>query len=44
MKRECDMKAPRAQHPEVPYSLATVLAGLISVLGVVSLIAVVFRF
>lgn len=39
-----DMRALRTQHPEVPYSLATVLAGLISLLGVVSLIAVVFRF
>ena len=38
-----DMKALRAQHPEVPYSLATILAGLISLLGVVALIAVVFR-
>src|SRR5262245_32487562 len=27
-----DMKALRAEHPEVPYSMATVLAGLISIL------------
>ena len=38
-----DMKTLRAHHPEVPYSLATVLAGLISLLGVVALLAVVFR-
>lgn len=38
-----DMKALRAHHPEVPYSLVTVLAGLISLLGVVALVAVVFR-
>lgn len=38
-----DMKSLRAQHPEVPYSLVTILAGLISLLGVVALIAVVFR-
>lgn len=38
-----DMKALRAQHPEVPYSLATILAGLIALLGVLALIAVIFR-
>lgn len=38
-----DMKSLREQHPQVPYSLATVLAGLISLLGVVALIAVIFR-
>ena len=38
-----DMKALRAQYPEVPYSLATVLAGLISLLGVAALLAVIFR-
>jgi putative membrane protein len=38
-----DMKALRAYHPEVPYSLATVLAGLMSLLGVVALLAVIFR-
>ena len=38
-----DMKALRAHHPEVPYSLATILAGLISILGVLALLAVIFR-
>ena len=38
-----DMVALRVHHPEVPYSLATVLAGLISLLGVVALLAVIFR-
>ena len=38
-----DMKALRASHPEVPYSMATVLAGLISALGVIALVAVIFR-
>ncbi|HKR11277.1 MAG TPA: DUF202 domain-containing protein [Pyrinomonadaceae bacterium] len=38
-----DMVALRAIHPEVPYSLATVLAGLMSLLGVLALLAVIFR-
>jgi putative membrane protein len=38
-----DMRALRAMHPEVPYSLATVLAGLISALGLVALLAVILR-
>lgn len=38
-----DMKTLRAHHPEVPYSLVTVLAGLISLLGIVALLAVIFR-
>lgn len=38
-----DMRALRKHHPEVPYSLATVLAGLISLLGIVALLAVIFR-
>jgi putative membrane protein len=38
-----DMKALRALHPEVPYSLVTVLAGLMSLLGVGALLAVIFR-
>jgi len=37
-----DMKVLRALHPEVPYSLTTVLAGLISILGVAALLAVFF--
>lgn len=38
-----DMRTLRAHHPDVPYSLATVLAGLISILGIIALLAVVFR-
>ena len=38
-----DMKALRAKHPEVPPSLATVLAALISLLGIAALFAVIFR-
>jgi len=38
-----DMMALRKHHPEVPYSLATVLAGLISLLGLLALLAVIFR-
>ena len=38
-----DMKKLRAHHPEIPYSMATVLAGLISILGVLALLAVIFR-
>jgi len=38
-----DMVALRAIHPEVPYSFATVVAGLIGLLGSIALIAVIFR-
>ena len=38
-----DMVALRAVHPEVPYSFATVVAGLIGLLGAIALIAVIFR-
>jgi len=38
-----DMLTLRAQYPGVPYSLATVLAGLLSILGIVAFVAVVFR-
>lgn len=38
-----DMKKLRAEHPEVPYSFATLLAGLMSLLGVLALLAVIFR-
>ena len=38
-----DMVRLRSQYPGVPYSLATVLAGLLSILGVVAFVAVVFR-
>jgi len=37
-----DMRALRAIHPEIPYSMTTVLAALISLLGVVALLAVIF--
>lgn len=38
-----DMRALRAHYPEVPYSLATVLAFLISLLGIAALLAVIFH-
>ena len=38
-----DMKVLRAHYPEVPYSLVTVLAGLMSLLGILALLAVIFR-
>ena len=37
------MQSLRAQYGDVPYSLATVLAALISAFGVLGLIAVIFR-
>ena len=38
-----DLKSLRALHPEVPYSLVTLLAGLMSLLGIAALLAVLFR-
>ena len=38
-----DMVTLRAHYPGVPFSLATVLAGLLSILGVVAFVSVVFR-
>ena len=38
-----DMVTLRAHYPGVPYSLTTVLAGLLSILGVVAFVSVVFR-
>ena len=38
-----DMVRLRAQYPFIPYSLATVLAGLISILGIISFAAIIFR-
>jgi putative membrane protein len=38
-----DMKALRAHYAEVPYSLATVLAVLVSFLGIAGLLAAIFR-
>jgi putative membrane protein len=37
------LKKIRAQDPEVPYSLAAVVALLVSVLGILALIAVIYR-
>jgi inner membrane protein YidH len=38
-----NMRALRAMFPQVPYSGVTVFAGLISLLGIVTLIAVILR-
>ena len=38
-----DMKAMRAHYAHVPYSMATIVAGLVAILGVVTFVAVVFR-
>ena len=38
-----DMKKLRAHHPEVPQSLATIIAALISFLGILALVAVLFH-
>jgi len=38
-----DMVSLRAMYPAVPNSLGTVLAGLLSILGIGAFIAVVFR-
>ncbi len=38
-----EMTKLRAQYREVPYSLATVLAGLVTILGLIAFVAVVFR-
>jgi putative membrane protein len=38
-----DVEALRRQYGEVPYSLATVIAGLIAILGLLSLILVILR-
>ncbi|HEY7318768.1 MAG TPA: DUF202 domain-containing protein [Candidatus Binatia bacterium] len=37
------MRKLRAQYPEVPYSLAAVVAFLVSMLGIVTLVAILFR-
>jgi len=37
------MRKLRAQDPEVPYSLAAAVALLISLLGIIALVAVFFR-
>ena len=38
-----EMKTMRAHYAHVPYSLATVVAGLVGLLGVITFIAVLFR-
>jgi putative membrane protein len=38
-----DMIKMRAQYPDVPYSLVTVLAGLLSILAIISFVAAGFR-
>jgi len=38
-----DLHALRAQYPDIPRSLAKVVAALIAVLGMLALIAVLFR-
>jgi len=38
-----EMRTLRGNYPEVPYSLATVLAALISILGILAFIAVLLR-
>jgi putative membrane protein len=43
MQHVRDMRALRATHADIPYSMATILAGLISLLGVIALLAVIFR-
>lgn len=38
-----EMKVMRRYYPEVPYSLATLLAGMVGLLGLVAFVAVFFR-
>jgi putative membrane protein len=38
-----DMKTMRANYANIPYSMATIVAGLVAILGVVTFVAVVFR-
>lgn len=38
-----DMRAMRHYYPEVPYSLATIVAALVGLLGLVTFVAVFFR-
>ena len=38
-----EMKVMRAHYVHVPYSMATVVAGLVAILGVVTLAAVIFK-
>jgi putative membrane protein len=38
-----EMKALRAHFVTVPYSLATIIASLVAILGVISFLAVMFR-
>lgn len=43
VQHRLDIQRMRALYPEVPYSLATVLAGLMSILGIIAFVAIVFR-
>lgn len=43
MQHRRDLHALRAQYPEIPPSLAKVVAALIAILGLLALIAVLFR-
>lgn len=38
-----ELRALKAEYPDMPRSLATVLAALISILGIAALIAIIFR-
>jgi putative membrane protein len=38
-----EMKALRKRYPEVPYSLATTVAGMVAILGIVTFGAVILR-
>ena len=38
-----EMKVMRVHYAHVPYSLATVVAGLVAILGVITLTAVIFK-
>jgi putative membrane protein len=38
-----DMVQIREMYPGVPYSLSTVLAGLLSILGIMAMVTVIFR-
>ena len=43
IQHRSEMQKLRKQYREVPYSLATVLAGLVTILGIIAFVAVVFK-
>jgi putative membrane protein len=43
VQHRLEIKRMRALYPEVPYSLATLLAGLMSILGIIAFVAIVLR-